>query len=155
SRDNISSYPLFLTAKSSKVTNGVQEFDYSGTHFLGSYLNPGLNLIVLTKAEWRRAMKATYQLIEKFFLLGSMSVGAAIVFAILFSKTLTAPLARLYNATKEVAKGNFLLELEEGGGDEIGALSTSFNSMSKKIGELIKESMEKVHLENELAIAST
>ena len=100
-------------------------------------------------------MKATYTLIEKFFLLGSMAVGAAVVFAILFSKTLTSPLARLYDATKEVAKGNFLLNLEEKGKDEISALSSSFNTMSKKIGELVQESMDKVQLENEVAIAST
>lgn len=41
------------------------------------------------------------------------------------------------------------------GRDEIGVLTDSFVAMSKKIDELIIESMRKVQLENELAIAST
>jgi serine phosphatase RsbU (regulator of sigma subunit) len=155
SKANISDNPLFQTAISSQLMNGVREYDFNQIHYLGSYVTPGLNFVVLTSTEWQRAMRATYMLIEKFILLGSMAVGAAIVFAILFSKTLTAPLGRLYEATKEVAKGNFLIQLEEKGKDEIGALSKSFNTMSQKIGELIQESVKKVHLENELAIAST
>lgn len=155
SQKNISDYPLFKTAVSSQVMNGAQEFDMNGSHFLGSYVQPGLDLVILTKTDWRKAMQATYMIIEKFILLGSMAVGAAIIFAILFSKTLTAPIERLYDATKEIAKGNFLLKLEEKGTDEIGALSSSFNTMSKKIAELIQESVHRVQLENELAIAST
>jgi sigma-B regulation protein RsbU (phosphoserine phosphatase) len=155
SHENISENPLFKAATQSQVMNGAQEFDIEGVHYLGSYVTPGLNLVVLSKTEWQRAMKATYVMIEKFILLGSMAIGVAILFAILFSKTLTAPLSRLYDATKEVSKGNFLFYLEEKGRDEISALSTSFNAMSTKIGELVQESMEKVKLENEIAIAST
>jgi sigma-B regulation protein RsbU (phosphoserine phosphatase) len=40
-------------------------------------------------------------------------------------------------------------------GDEIGALTGSFNVMSRKISELIEESAKKAHLESEIAIAST
>jgi sigma-B regulation protein RsbU (phosphoserine phosphatase) len=92
---------------------------------------------------------------EKFILLGLMAIGAAVVFALFFSKTLTAPINRLYQATKEVAKGNFNVDLKSNASDEIGALTGSFAVMSRKISELIQESMEKVQLENELAIAST
>ncbi len=155
SKENISNNPLFETAIASHLINGAKEYEFNGTHYLGSYVLPGLNLIILTNTEWQIAMKATYLLIEKFILLGSMAVGAAIIFAILFAKTLTAPLEKLYEATKEVTRGNFLLKLDENGKDEIGALSSSFNIMSKKIGELIQESILKVQLENEIAIAST
>jgi sigma-B regulation protein RsbU (phosphoserine phosphatase) len=155
SKENIADNPLFQTAAASHLASGAQEYEFNGTHYLGSFVLPGLNLVVLTNIEWQKAMKATYMLIEKFILLGSMAVGAAVIFAILFSKTLTAPLGQLYEATKEVSKGNFQIELEEKGRDEIGALSKSFNAMSRKINDLIQESMAKVHLENELAIAST
>jgi sigma-B regulation protein RsbU (phosphoserine phosphatase) len=155
SKANVSENPLFLSAIESQLSNGAREYEFNGSRYLGSYVFPGLNLAVLTSTEWQKAMKATYMLIEKFILLGSMAVGAAIVFAIFFSKTLTAPIGQLYEATKEVSKGNFLFELEEKGKDEISALSRSFNAMSKRIDELVQESMQKVHLENELAIAST
>src|SRR5690606_15173135 len=51
--------------------------------------------------------------------------------------------------------GNFDLRLASASQDEIGALSQSFNVMSEKIRGLIQESMEKVRMEGELAIAST
>jgi sigma-B regulation protein RsbU (phosphoserine phosphatase) len=155
SKQSLSDNPLFQAALSSSVTSGTQEYEYQGTSYLGTYALPGLNLVVLNKIETKRAMTATYLIIEKFILLGSMAVGAAIIFAILFAKTLTAPLEKLYEATKEIASGNFLLELDVRGGDEIGALSGSFNTMSHKISELILESVQKNQLENELAIAST
>jgi sigma-B regulation protein RsbU (phosphoserine phosphatase) len=84
-----------------------------------------------------------------------MAIGVALIFAILFSKTLTAPINRLYRATREVAEGNFALNLEIKGRDEIGALTSSFNLMSRQISELISAQADKIHLENELAIAST
>lgn len=155
SKRNVLDNQLFKAAVTSQLANGAQEFDQDDVHYLGSYILLDYDLIVLTKVEWQKAMRATYMLIEKFILLGSMAVSAAIVFAILFSKTLTAPIERLYDATKEVAKGNFMLQLPETGRDELGALSGSFNSMSKKIAELVEESIKKVQLENEIAIAST
>lgn len=147
--------PLFVDAVQSRPTLGAKEFEIDGTRYLGSYFRPGMDLVVLTRMEWRQAMRATYSLAEKFILLGLMAIGAAILFAILFSKTLTSPLSKLYQATREVAQGNFKIELNSKRKDELGALSNSFVAMSGKIEELIQETVRNAHLENELAIAST
>ena len=152
--NHISSHPLFLSALESKLNNGTREFDLNNQHLLGTFGLPGLNLIVFTTSEWESAMKATYLLIEKFFLIGALAVGTAIIFSIFFAKTLTAPIVSLFEATQEVGSGNFHLTLEEQGQDEIGALSKAFNMMSRKINRLIQESIDKVILENELSIAS-
>ena len=152
--NNIAQSPLFQGALASKLNNGTKEFDFDDRHLLGTYVLPGLNLIVLTTTEWENAMRATYMLIEKFALIGAMAIGTAIIFSILFAKTLTAPLVKLFEATKEVGNGNFKLKLEEKGRDEIGILSHSFNTMSKKIVQLIQESVDKVLLEKELSIAA-
>ena len=146
--------PLFQSALSSKVTTGAQEFDFKNVHYLGSFISTNMNLLVLTDTEWDKVMKSTYVLIEKFILMGAMSIGMAVIFAIFFSKTLTAPLEKLFEATREISSGNFLILLDAEGSDEISALSNSFNRMSRKISELVQASMEKVQLENELAIAS-
>ena len=131
------------------------EFDSGGAHFLGSYVQPSYDLVVLNRTEWKKAIRSTYTLGEKFVLLGLLAVGTAVIFAIVFSRTLTSPINRLYEATREVAQGKFDLDLKPSGKDEIGALTSSFNVMSRKISELIQESVQKAHLENELAIAST
>jgi sigma-B regulation protein RsbU (phosphoserine phosphatase) len=146
---------LYGAARTSRVTDGSQEYEKNGIKYLGSYTNPGLDLLVFERTEWKKAIQSVYQLAQQFVFLAFMAVGAAVIFAIFFSKSLSAPIKRLYQATREVAKGNFNLNLKPSGRDEIGALTSSFNVMSVKISELIKESMEKVQLENELAIAST
>jgi sigma-B regulation protein RsbU (phosphoserine phosphatase) len=148
--------PLYASAVSAQVASGTQEYEFNGTRWFGSYEKPGLDLIVLTKTEFRKAMRSAYALTEKFVLLGCMAIGAAVVFAILFAKGLVAPLNRLYQATKEVGSGNFNVRLEvPNQRDEIGALTTSFNAMSREINDLILQKVEMVHLENEVAIAST
>lgn len=147
--------PLFERSLASKVASGTQEFENESQHYLGSYLKPGFDLVVMSRIEWRKAMRAAYELTEKFILLGCMAIGAAILFAILFSKTMTAPINRLYAATREVAAGNFNVNLEVTGKDEIAALTHSFGVMAREITSLISEKVRKAHLENELAIAST
>jgi serine phosphatase RsbU (regulator of sigma subunit) len=154
-KKNIGDDPLFEAAIGSQLTAGAQEYESEGTRYLGSYVRPGFELIVLTKTEWRKAMSATYALTEKFLLLGCMAIGAAIIFAMLFAKTMVAPINRLYEATKEVAAGKFDVRLAARSRDEIGALTDSFVIMSRKINLLIEESVKKTQLEHELAIAST
>jgi len=155
SNANLAEDPIFLKAIASQTAVGAGEFEAKSRRFLGSFFRTDWQLLVLSRTDWKNAMSATYTLTEKFALLGLMCIAGAVIFALLFAKSLTAPLLALYNATKQVASGKFDLELKSKSSDEIGALGASFNVMSKKIGELIEESMKKVHLENELAIAST
>lgn len=147
--------PLFIEAIQSQTVNGAREYHFQGVSFLGSYQLPGLDLVVLTQNKWDQAMKPAYILATQFILLGGLAIGLAIIFALFFAKSLTSPLLRLYDATKEVSQGNFHLQLEAKGRDEIAALSGSFNSMSQKIAELLEDTVKKTQLENELQIAST
>jgi sigma-B regulation protein RsbU (phosphoserine phosphatase) len=155
SRTNISDDPLIAAAKGVQVRTGTKDYTINGKRYLGGYAKPGYNLVVMTRTEWKKAMRATYSLTEKFILLGCMAVGLGVIFAIFFSKTLTAPIKRLYSATNEVAQGKFDLNLEIQSGDEIGSLTESFNVMSGKIRGLLHESVEKAILEKEIDVAST
>lgn len=146
---------LFKFARVNRQANGTLSFEQEGVRYLGSYYRPGYGLIALTRENWDEAMRGTYVLTERMILLGVMAVAASIIFAILFSSSLTAPINRLYEATRVVSQGQFDVDLEIHTRDEIGALTESFNSMSSKIAELFKESVEKVKLENEIDIAAT
>jgi len=152
---NVARDPIFQRAVSNPVASGAGEFRMEKERVLASYTRPGLDLVVISRIAWDRAMASTYTLAEKFILLGITCITAAIIFALIFARSLTAPLLELYRATKEVAAGKFDLDLKTRGRDEIGALGASFNVMSRKISELIEESVKKVQLENELAVAST
>lgn len=155
-QSNISTDPLFKLAASSRTAEGAAEFPGDREEgFLGSFLRSGNNLVVLSRTPQSLAMRATYELTEEILLVAGMILGGAIIFALMFSNTLVRNLRRLYLATQQVASGDFKLNLDIDSGDEIGALSTSFNAMSGKIQDLIELSKAQVRMEGELAIAST
>ena len=90
-------------------------------------------------------------------------VGVAIFFAIIelvaliigtrMTRTVTAAVAQLHDATKHVDRGDFSHRIPVKSSDQLADLALSFNSMTASIEKLIQEQKEKQRLENELAIA--
>jgi sigma-B regulation protein RsbU (phosphoserine phosphatase) len=90
-------------------------------------------------------------------------LGVGIFFAIIecvalftgtrMTRTVTAAVAQLYDATKHVDRGDFSHRIPVRSTDQLAQLSLSFNSMTESIEKLIQEQKEKQRLENELAIA--
>jgi phosphoserine phosphatase RsbU/P len=89
--------------------------------------------------------------------------GVAIFFAIIelialiigtrMTRTVTAAVAQLHEATQHVDKGDFSHRIPVKSSDQLSHLALSFNSMTASIEKLIQEQKEKQRLENELAIA--
>lgn len=87
----------------------------------------------------------------------------AIVFAIIellalvigtkLTRSITAAVAQLYEATKHINRADFSHRIEVKSNDQLATLANSFNSMTASIEKLILEQKEKQRLENELAIA--
>jgi len=90
-------------------------------------------------------------------------VGVAIFFAIIelialiigtrMTRTVTAAVAQLHDATRHVDRGDFSHRIPVRSTDQLSDLARSFNSMTTSIEKLIQEQKEKQRLENELAIA--
>ena len=90
-------------------------------------------------------------------------LGIGIVFAIIelvaliigtrMTRTVTAAVAELHNATRHVDRGDFSHRIPIRSNDQLSDLALSFNSMTASIEKLILEQKEKQRLENELAIA--
>src|SRR3984885_6302325 len=90
-------------------------------------------------------------------------LGVAIFFAIIelialiigtrMTRTVTAAVAQLHDATKHVDRGDFSHRIPIRSNDQLADLALSFNSMTASIEKLILEQKEKQRLENELAIA--
>lgn len=146
--------PIFQGAASTKIISGTKEFEINGKAYLGAYRKLPLGSIVLTQLEKRKAMAAAFTLGERLVMLGLISIIAAILFAIIFSSSITKPLKRLTVATAAVARGDFTVTSKVKTSDEVGALAASFDIMSKKIQELIVESVQKAHLQEELKVAA-
>jgi phosphoserine phosphatase RsbU/P len=77
----------------------------------------------------------------------------ALVIGTRMTRTVTAAVAQLYDATRHVDRGDFSHRIPVKSHDQLSGLARSFNSMTESIEKLILEQKEKQRLENELAIA--
>jgi sigma-B regulation protein RsbU (phosphoserine phosphatase) len=90
-------------------------------------------------------------------------MGVAIFFALIelialiigtrMTRTVTAAVADLHDATLHVDRGDFSHRIPVKSSDQLADLARSFNSMTASIEKLMLEQREKQRLENELAIA--
>lgn len=90
--------------------------------------------------------------------LGLVGAGALSVVVILLARTITRPLARLAQATREVAAGRLDAELPVvGSKDEVGQLNASFREMQLALQQYVEEvkrqAADSERLESELRIA--
>ncbi len=77
----------------------------------------------------------------------------ALIIGTRMTRTVTAAVAQLHEATKHVDRGDFSHRIPVKSSDQLADLALSFNSMTASIEKLILEQKEKQRLENELAIA--
>ncbi len=77
----------------------------------------------------------------------------ALVMAARLSRTVTASVTDLYNATQRIDRGDFnhLIPVERN--DQLAELGRSFNTMTGSLQRLLKEQKEKERLQNEISIA--
>jgi phosphoserine phosphatase RsbU/P len=77
----------------------------------------------------------------------------ALIIGTRMTRTVTAAVAQLHDATRHVDRGDFSHRIPVTSSDQLADLAISFNSMTASIEKLIQEQKEKQRLENELAIA--
>lgn len=136
------------------IHQGVKRFaDKSGAVIRAFSKVPGLGLIAITEIEENKAFLASKELIQKSFYFGLLILSVAVIAGILFTKRMTKNVQTLFQATAEVAAGNFDVHPQAEGNDEIGALTDSFVDMKNKIVRFMEEMKEKARLENELKVA--
>jgi sigma-B regulation protein RsbU (phosphoserine phosphatase) len=77
----------------------------------------------------------------------------ALIMAIRLSRTMTASVADLYEATQRIDRGEFSYRIGVTREDQLAELSRSFNKMTGSLQRLLVEQQEKERLQNELSIA--
>jgi class 3 adenylate cyclase len=114
--------------------------DYRGVPTFGSsYCKNNLGFVLLAKMDRIETIQPITTLQNRILETGlAITAGMAIV-AFILSKSLSRPLIKLKNAAIEVTNGNFSVRTNIKTKDEIGALSSSFDSMAKKLQESLFE----------------
>lgn len=72
---------------------------------------------------------------------------AAIIIAIIISRSISGPLREMVNATKAIAAGDLSQRISSGSSDEVGILADSFNNMTHRLSQSLtslKENEEKL-----------
>jgi sigma-B regulation protein RsbU (phosphoserine phosphatase) len=77
----------------------------------------------------------------------------ALIIGTRMTRTVTAAVAQLHEATKHIDRGDFSHRIPVKSSDQLADLAVSFNSMTASIEKLIEEQKEKQRMENELVIA--
>jgi sigma-B regulation protein RsbU (phosphoserine phosphatase) len=77
----------------------------------------------------------------------------ALVMAIRLSRTITASVTDLYDATQRIDKGELNHRIGVQREDQLAELSRSFNKMTGSLQRLLEEQKEKERLQNEISIA--
>ena len=82
-----------------------------------------------------RALEPYRRIQIGLLVLGAFAVAAGVGASAVLARTVTRPVARLAEGTREIAAGNFDFTLDVDRGDEIGALAASFNIMTRGLRE--------------------
>ncbi|MBI4164153.1 MAG: HAMP domain-containing protein [Acidobacteria bacterium] len=125
---------------------GRQVVDINGEHYIAQSIPLGAGGEAQLVAVSFQPLAVIFQSRDKalepyrriqigLIVLGLVVTLAGILGSALFARTVTAPIAKLVEGTKEVAAGNFDFQLDVRSRDEIGDLATSFNGMTQGLRE--------------------
>ena len=110
--------------------------DYRGVKIFGtSYCNLNDGFILLTEMDEKEVLKSLVALEEKIIGAGAVLMVGTSVLTYFLSKRLSNPIIKLRNAAKEVSEGNFDVKTNIKTRDEIGQLSSTFDTMAKNLQE--------------------
>lgn len=69
----------------------------------------------------------------------ALLIATSILVTVLYTRRITKPLKEITKAAEEINKGNYNVELNYKGDDEIGMLATTMNTLIHNLGEYIEE----------------
>ncbi len=137
SKSNYSSMPIIRMMMTNPNPNAQTDFaDESGVRFLGSFSRIGFSdAAVISFVKEDVAFAMVYKIQRIIFWLSGIVLSASFLINLFFSRSLSRPIIRLAEASNEIRKGNYDLELRSVSKDEIGLLTDSFREMAKGLAE--------------------
>jgi sigma-B regulation protein RsbU (phosphoserine phosphatase) len=141
----------------STAKEGTAETKLSdGQTYLISYASVGLgDLLVISKVDKSRALKAVQVLVMKSLLFFVALLASTLLISVFVANRLTSTLRDLFEATRKIAQGDFNVKVTLRSKDEVGGLAASFNWMAAEVARLMSETAEKARMEGELSTVRT
>lgn len=134
---NLMNAPIVKMMMTSRINNGQSRYtDDNNDAFLGSFKKigfAGAGVIATVSEETAFNDIFTIQKINIIILIIVITISILIMY--FFGKSLTAPILRLFDATRKIEQGNFNVDIGPAASDEIGDLTRSFVAMGKGLEE--------------------
>jgi len=136
-RTNLVNLPIIAAMLKSRAGNGLLRYrDAAGDYYLGAFYKTGFgDTGIVSTAPESKAYEALYRIRWRNILITLIVLNLGILIVYLFSKTLTRPIRRLVDATRQIEEGNFNVDIRRTGSDEIGDLTDSFVRMGAGLNE--------------------
>ncbi len=81
-----------------------------------------------------RLTSAWLDLVPRLALAGAIALSVSFVVSYFISRSISGPLARITEASKQMAQGDYDVHIPIRGQDEVGRLSEAFNQMAREVG---------------------
>jgi len=125
--------PIIRCFENGENVQGLYQ-DYRGILTFGSsYCAKELGLVLLAEIDQQETLKPVLILRDKIMQTGIVITIAVGAIAFFLSKSISRNLIKLKDAANEIAQGNFGVRTNVKSSDEIGQLSSAFDSMAKKL----------------------
>ncbi len=137
SKANYVNVPIVKSMMKSSMENEFRRYqDQDGTWHFGSFKKVGFaGAGVIATVPEDTALAEVFRIQRRNIMIMVIVLNLAILIVYFFGKTLTTPIIRLVEATKEIEKGNFQVSIQPQSGDEIGELTGSFVAMGHGLEE--------------------
>lgn len=144
-----------LFKKLDSIKMGTSEIQsQNADEWLLSSSGLGLNdLYLLTLTNKKEAFGVLTYLINKSLIVFLMVLSGVVLVSQFASTYITKRILVLYDAAKQIISGNFKVNIEVKGNDEISLLSQTFNHMAVEIVKLLEDTAQSARLEAELKTA--
>ena len=136
SRSNFIKKKVVKQMWQSPITTGQTRYEDGDMAYLASYrkLSKG-GYGLVTQVDTGVVFAPSRKIRNRNFIIMGIFLTLAIVVVYFFAKLISEPVIALVQATTEVEKGNYDLDIRARSGDEVGRLTYAFSSMAKGLGE--------------------
>jgi serine phosphatase RsbU (regulator of sigma subunit) len=116
--------------------------DYRGVEVLSAFKPldiKGLNWVIMSEIDKDEAFKPVYKLRNSIWLFLAITLIFILLISYFASRMITKPIKSLTKTSRELARGNWDVEVKVEQNDEIGVLALSFKSMQQSLHILIDD----------------
>lgn len=134
---NLNDLPIVERMKKSTVDNGQFRYEAKdGVSYLGSFKKLGLGGVgVISQVREVKIFEEVNNIQKRNVYILIVSLALSFIVVYIFAKSLSTPILKLVDASEEIRRGNYHIELHATTHDEIGTLTKSFVSMGRGLEE--------------------